>query len=260
MRHLRILLKIMKMSLVREMGHRVHFFLSTLGGIFGMILTFIVPLVVVEKSGLIAGEWTRENMIVLISIFNFINAVDLSFFHSLNRLPRRIGMGDLDAVLRKPVSSRFSASIDFFNWDYIPNMIISIIVLGFGLNSIGVQTDFVQIVGFIIALLAGAILFYSLHFMIMILSIWFINAHNLAALFHVVRRSASYPTEIFGRVLFLLFASLIPIAFVATFPARVILDNNLILVFGIVFLSIIFWVISQKVWKFALKSYSSASS
>lgn len=260
MKYFKILKTIMRVSLVREMEHRLHFSLSTFGSILGTLLTFVVPLIIVKQSGYLGGKWDQDSMVILLSIFAVVNGIDSSLFHSLNMLPARIAIGQLDSALRTPLNGQFAASIEFFNWDFVPSVFIGIFGVLYGINRASLSIDLFMILGLILAVIAGSVVFYSLHFLTMVLGFWFMNADNLAALFHVFRRSSSYPTETYGKFVSIAFTFFIPLAFVAAVPSRVVIDHSLFLTFITIAVAVLLFLITTLAWKQAFRQYTSASS
>jgi ABC-type uncharacterized transport system permease subunit len=72
-----------------------------------------------------------------------------------------------------------------------------------------------------------------------------------------------YPTDIFSKYLLGFFNSFLPIAFLATVPAKIITQGfqfNLALIVKAVIINLIFLIISRLIFKWGLSNYSSASS
>jgi ABC-2 type transport system permease protein len=79
--------------------------------------------------------------------------------------------------------------------------------------------------------------------------------------FEGVFRIAKYPTDIFGKPFKIILSYVLPISFIATFPAKSLLGilswQNII--FSLFFTATLLFF-SLKFWNFALRRYSSASS
>ncbi|MBN2015938.1 ABC-2 family transporter protein [Candidatus Dojkabacteria bacterium] len=250
----------MKISLLRELEHRVHFVFSTFGSIFGIILIYVIPILILEKTGYIAGRWNQLDIVIISSCFAIISSLDSSFFHTLDFLPEQIAKGELDYSLRIPLDSQFSSSVKFFNWDHVPNFFIGILGVIYALAVGNYKLNLLIISSFILALISGIVIFYCLHKIIMILSFWLIGADNLAALFHVIRRSSNIPTEVFGKSLLFIFTYFIPIVFITTYPAIIIKDSISYVSLISALVAILLFIFTRKFWLLGLKSYSGASS
>jgi ABC-2 type transport system permease protein len=114
---------------------------------------------------------------------------------------------------------------------------------------------------FIILFTSGLLIFYSIFFAFSATNVWFIKLENLHHLFDSIKDIGKRPVDIFKNRLLLFFSYFLPVGYIATFPAKALLGE--ISFFKVVMgpvLTIVFFFLSQKFFKFALKHYSSASS
>jgi ABC-2 type transport system permease protein len=97
--------------------------------------------------------------------------------------------------------------------------------------------------------------------MMMTLGIWLVRVENLWVLSDVFVQVARFPTDIFDQILRRLFTYILPIAFLATIPTKTLLGKLEpgFIIFA-TFWALGFFLFSRFFWRFALKSYASASS
>ena len=116
-------------------------------------------------------------------------------------------------------------------------------------------------IGFVLLIIFGVAIFYSLFFMFTTLTFWLQRVFNLEEFLTSVLNFGKAPVQVFTQGFLLFFIFIVPVAFVATFPTQVLLGKSgweLVLFGGI--MALIFLFLSNKFWNFALKHYSSASS
>jgi len=107
----------------------------------------------------------------------------------------------------------------------------------------------------------GLIIVYSIWFSTLMLVFWLGNIDNIHHLFRPVYEVVRIPTNITGAVLKPILTYLIPLAFVATIPAQSLIGKlqPWLIVYGLGAAALLLWL-SHRLWRFALKHYTSASS
>ena len=113
----------------------------------------------------------------------------------------------------------------------------------------------------LLMLLAGGLILYSLWFLIAATSIWFVKTWNATEVLRAVLASGRYPIAAYPAPLRLLFTLVIPVAFLTTVPAEVVLGraNAPMLWLGLG-LAVGFFITARQFWLYALRHYTSASS
>ena len=102
---------------------------------------------------------------------------------------------------------------------------------------------------------------YSLWFLIAATSIWFVKTWNATEVLRALLASGRYPLSAYPPALRLLFTLVLPVAFLTTVPAQVLLGQAAmpILLAGLA-LALLFFAAARAFWLFALRFYTSASS
>ena len=97
--------------------------------------------------------------------------------------------------------------------------------------------------------------------MLMTTGIWLVRVDNLWVLGDTVMQVARYPLDIYSSGLQRILTFIVPLAFLATIPARQLKDgfDPLMLALGVCW-ALGFLIISRLFWNFALSHYGSASS
>jgi len=143
----------------------------------------------------------------------------------------------------------------------LPEIILGLSIVFWAAVQSGSTFSFYSLFVFIISLLIGFIILYSVWFLIAASSIWFVKTWNATEVLRALLAAGRYPISAYPVILRFIFTLLLPVAFLTTFPAEAILGelNFNILFFGLI-LSSLFLFFSRLFWKFALKHYTSASS
>jgi ABC-2 type transport system permease protein len=114
---------------------------------------------------------------------------------------------------------------------------------------------------FLVVFVSGLIMAYAVSMILTTLSFWLLNATPLPDLAQQIVQMSGRPYQIFGGMWKVIFLMVVPLAFMVTFPAQILLGE---LVWWWVPASIVlagvFLYASHKFWNLGLKHYSSASS
>lgn len=256
MKVVRLWLQVMRISLSSMLAYRMDVVLRTLGMVVMIAVMVFVLGLPFENVDEIAG-WKRYEVLVVLGFYYVSSGLAWVLFRrGLSRLEWRINSGRLDDVLLKPVSSRFLLAFLASEVDRIGDIIVGgyLITQAFVLSD--TNFEFVNLVVAVFSLVGGLGVVFGIFLMANTLSFWTTEAymdHVVSPLIVV----SKYPVDIWGRAKSILYWVL-PVGFVSTVPASILLDK-LDIWWGWVSLLIgIFWVfISGKFWGFGVKNYSS---
>lgn len=225
----------------------------------GLALIFIELIFGQVKA--IAG-WSKDEVFLLIAVQTlFTGFMWMLVLENLGYFSHYIRHGDLDFVLLKPLNPRFFVSTRYFDSAQYGRMVASVFLILVLLGRLGVQPDIGQWLLFILLFALGFFIFYNLFFLITTTLFWLINVFNMTDLFDNIVSSANYPVYIFQGSLRFFFIYIIPMAFIATFPAQALLGQiGWEKLWLALFLGVVTFLASEWFWRFALKHYQSASS
>lgn len=261
MKHLKIIALLLRNSLMSHLEYRFSFIMWSITSILWIMLTLISIEFIFGHVNSIAG-WTKNQMLLIATVFGIFSSIMWMFFlPSAINITKLVRKGTLDFYLLKPIGNRFLLSTNQFSLDNFPRACILVLIM-FGLiDSMGLKISFLSWIQFILFLLIGLGIFYNIFFTAAVTSIWFIDIFNLEDLYANILNVGRLPTHIFEGFTKLSFMFILPVMFVATFPAQILLGTADITmaITGLVIL-IISSLGSQWFWRFALKHYSSASS
>lgn len=212
------------------------------------------------KSEMYAG-WSKSQTYLVIGIWNVLNYIGWSLFSTnLLYLESKVIEGKFDYILLKPLSSSFYASFsDFFITNFITAisgfiLIFYYIIVEWG--SISFLNVLVGIVGICVALL----IWYAIYLFFASFTI----SHPRNGILSIAKELlglTKYPIDVFGSSLSVVFYTAIPIAFLTTVPANIMIGRFSygFIIVGFAF-GILLLFIANLFWKWNVKRYSSASS
>jgi len=261
-RYLRIYWLLIKFSAILETTYRLNFLVECIVEIGYFIITIVGLNILYANVRSLAG-WNYSQMLVLVGLNMIFSEIllGLSYIYNLRRLPAQVANGDLDLVLTKPINSQFAASLWRPYFALIPSVLTGLIVIKIGFNAGGFILNPLYLIPFILIFVSGLVIAYSFSVICCTLTFWWTNASPLPDLAQEIVLMSGRPYQIFEGFWKYLFLLLIPLAFMTTFPAQILMGElHWWWVPTSIILAAIFLKCSNLFWNFGLKHYSSASS
>jgi ABC-2 type transport system permease protein len=208
------------------------------------------------------GDWTWPEVLMVVALFTLFSGIMEALLRpNVGAVLDQIRDGTFDFVLTKPINVQFIASLRNVVVWRLSDVLIGLGLIAYALAQMHIVPSVAQIALFVSMLLAATLIVYSLWLSMVSLAFWFVRLDNFTELFYGFYEAGRYPVSIYRGVVRVVLTFIVPIAFVTTFPASVLLgriDQTMIAV-GFALAAILF-VVSNRVWNFAIRHYSSASS
>ncbi|MFW9262976.1 ABC transporter permease [Nostoc sp. CALU 546] len=258
-RYLKVLRLFWGAAIAAELEYRINFFIATLsslgnvaGSLFGLFLFY--------RTGYTFSGWSWEAALVVLGIFTLLQGFSATFLASnLNRIVRHVQEGTLDFILLKPIRSQFWLSTHTLSPWGMPDLVFGGIIIGYAGQRLGVGIDS-YLLG-VLPLLFSLVILYSLWFMLGATSIWFVKIYNVTEVLRGLLDAGRYPIAAYPTAYRFFFTFVIPVAFLTTVPAQVLLGRSEISwLIGAAILAVALFFVSTWFWRFALRFYTSASS
>jgi len=258
-RYFRVLTLFWETAIAAELEYRINFLLaalSSLGGLAGSLF----GLFLFYRTGYTFQGWGWEQALVVLGLFTLLQGFSSTFLApNLNRIVRHIQQGTLDFVLLKPISSQFWLSTHTLSPWGIPDLLFGLIVIGYAGSRLGLQVN--DYLLSLVPISFGFVILYSLWFMLGAMSIWFVKIYNVTEVLRGLLEAGRFPMAAYPATYRFFFTFIVPVAFLTTVPAEVILGRGeWIWAAGAGLLAIALFIASSAFWRFALRFYTSASS
>jgi len=262
-RYIEIYSIMLRNSLIREMSFKANFVLWMVVEVLwfcGQIVFFSIIFGQVDRI----GDWSKWEVVLLVGTHQMIAQLFQAFFFvNVANIPELVRTGKLDSLLVLPVDSQFAVSTKQFGLDSVINAALGGVVVCVSLVQLGVVPNPMSILLYLVALLFGIAVHYSIMLSLAAVSFWIIRAQGLVYGYFNFLNIARYPDVIYPWLFRIVFGWVIPVVIIANIPARLLikpLGQPLWLMFHLVIASTIVFGLSRAFWRFALRHYSSASS
>lgn len=261
MRYFKLWLNFFKMSGMADLEYRLNLVLRVVGDFAWYLAQLSIFEVLYLHAPSISG-WDVHGMRVFMATLFLTDVVFMILFsENMDGMSSFVKKGDLDLYLTKPVNSQFMVSVRKVAVAYFGNMVLVLGYLVWAIRALPQPISMWQLVSFILVYLFGLITLYSIRFMFATLAVFLHDAGNIQFVWYQLYRLGTRPDPIYPGALRLLVFTILPVAFFASVPSRVLvegLDWRLLTAAPIMALGLL--ALSHFWWNFALRRYSSASS
>lgn len=260
-RYLSLLALFARSSLQVALEYRANFVVSLLQSSFWLVWGVVGTLVFFRFAGTLGG-WTLPQVLLVVGLFRiFEGVIDGVMRPNITRIVEHIQKGTLDFVLLKPVDSQFMASLRQLNLMTIPDFLVGAALIGYGLWAERHLPSPLELLAFAGLLVCGTLIAYSLWMLLTTTAFWLVRVENIAELLTAIYETGRFPVSAFGTAIRIALTFVVPIAFLTTFPAAALLGTLEPIYLALApLMAGLLLLASRAYWRFALRSYTSASS
>lgn len=247
--------------MLNEMQYRVNFFIQLLQS-FISVATGLIGLSLVFGQVTNLAGWSRSELLAVMGVHLLMGGVIRSVIQpNMERLMEDVRSGTLDFALTKPADAQTLVSVREFRFWQLVDVLVGLVVIGVAFYQLKGVLDVLQFLGFLAALIMGAIMLYCVWLMVTSISFWVIRVQEISNLFEGLYAAGRWPVGIYPSWLRTGLTFLVPVAFAVTVPAEVLTNRltgtSLLFAFGMTF---VFIILARGLWLLGLSNYSGASS
>lgn len=253
----------LKNRFMERMVYRFNFFLMAVGVVVQMLLTLAFVRVIYGFIDNLSG-WNYDQALLVVASYMIVEGVLWATCAFLYSITLQVRAGTLDILMVKPMDTQLLVSISMGDPEDWARVATAFVVFFYASSALGlsVLAFAVNSMLYLYLIFCACVILYSITLLIRTLSFWLTEGGNLWSIVDTITKTSQYPTDIFfQKFVRIFFSSVIPVAFLATVPAKVfIFGPNLRLILGSTILAIFFFAVSRRFWLFGLNHYTSASS
>jgi ABC-2 type transport system permease protein len=265
LKHLRLIFSFAKFSLIGELAFRSNFLLKILVELIwlGILLTFFRT--IFGKTSNVAG-WSDNEFLFFVGIYYALEGfVETFFLENCVEFSELVRSGNLDFCLLKPIDPQFFITLRRVDWSTAPKMVLGFIMVVIAVLEIGQPIEPWKIPVFFSLFLCGCSLAYSFLLFLTSLSVWMIRNQSLMEVWWLFTNLMRYPRQIYDSELALpirlVFGFVIPALLAVSIPVEFAVKKvSTELVLFMIFISVVYFLISRMFFNYSLKHYRSASS
>ncbi len=233
-------------------------------GAFGFLMKQFVGIVflsvVFQRIPNLNG-WSFWELVFIYGFAQIPRGLDHFLLDFMWRMSRDIIRdGSFDRYLLRPVDPVFQLSAEYIHIDGVGEVLIGAILVILAAGKTGIRTTVSGVLLFLIAVIAGTLIFSSLKLICASVAFFISNSYELLYLVHNMSDYGEYPVSIYSSVIRVIISYIIPFALTAFFPASYFLGRDLLLhSIGVeVLVSAVLCVVSYRFFLFGCSKYQSA--
>ncbi len=249
-----------------QMQYRASFALQVAGSFLGNALELVALLIVFSRFHDIAG-WSVGEVTLLYALSAISFALHEMIMAGFDEVSYAIQQGEFDRVLVRPVTPFVQTLAADFQMRRIGRVLQGVVALGIAVSRGHIHWDAGKIVYFPVVILSGVLLFSALTLLGATLCFWTVERSEAINIFTYGGAFMSdYPISIYAGWLRGLMIFVVPLAFVAYFPALYFLDRTAasgvppFVPFLTPFVAVAFFALAWRVWEWGVRHYQSAGS
>lgn len=225
----------------------------------GLFFVFIFSLFRLTPN--LAGYDFASAMLIF-ATYNIVDVItQVFFFRGFYQLQTLIRLGRFDPILTYPVSPLFYIAFRSFDLIDLATLVPVFVLLWWAVTHIAIAITFVHTLFYLLLLLNGLLLTLSFCILFGSLTFWTDELEHVWFFYRSTMRSGRYPIQIFRQPIRFVFTWIIPIGLVITFPVQAFLGIlSWQFMVGAFCFSIFFFYCTLRVWRYAIRHYSSVSS
>jgi ABC-2 type transport system permease protein len=257
---LRIALLHLRVGVMTDLQYRVNFALQVLQSLLQLTVGLVVLALVYSHTTELNG-WSQSELLAVLGVQIVVGGFIRALIQpNMMRLTEEVRDGKLDHALTKPVDAQMLVSVRQVEIWQAVDVLAGGAVIAVALVRLEGNLGLLDVLGFAVALVFGAVLLYCFWMLLATLAFWVVNLWHLPDLFEGVFQTGRWPVGIYPTWLRFGVTFLVPIAFAVTVPAEAVTARlewqTLAFAAG---LALVFFAITRWFWRFGLRNYTGAS-
>lgn len=249
-----------QLGALNELQYRVNFWVQLVNSALNLGTGLIAIAVVYNQTDTLGG-WTSAQLLAVLGVHVLIGGFLRTFVvPNMWSLIRDVQEGTLDYTLTRPADSQLIVSVRQINiWSLI-DVALGFGVVGWALAEMQAQPSAESLVAFLVTLVCGAAIVYSIWLAAVTIAFKAIDIGDLMQILNGVYEAGRWPVTIYPLWLRGSLTAIIPLAFAITVPAEIISQRVewwwLAAAVGVAGLAL---AVSRLIWRWGVHNYSGAS-
>jgi len=256
----RLMWSYFRIGAMNELQYRANFFMQVLQSLVALATGLIGLSLVFAHTTELRG-WSRPELLAVMGVHVLMGGVIRATIQpNMERLMGDVQEGTLDFALTKPADSQIMVSVrEIRIWQTV-DIVMGLVLLSVAVYQLQAWVSISAVLGFVAALLLGAMTIYSFWLMLTTGAFWIVRMEQVVELFQGVYQAGRWPVGIYPGWLRTVLTFLVPIAFAVTVPAEALTGRlTWRTLMGAALLSLTLMVVARIVWRTGLRRYSGAS-
>jgi ABC-2 type transport system permease protein len=251
-------------SLRAQMQYRANFAILVVMGLVYQLTGFVFLWVILPRFEALAG-WTLGEVAFLYGLRLLAHGVYGLLFNAIQRISRMTRRGELDRYLVRPLPLLIQILAERVHVPGIGDLLGGVVLFLAAQALVGIDWSPLALVYLALAVAGGCLVEAALRLAINTLAFRFLEVGSLSFFVdNLIGNFGNYPLRIYGQTAQFLLTFVLPVAFVAYFPATVLLGRtgelsvHPALAYGAPLVGIVAFAVTYRFWRGEIRHYQSA--
>jgi ABC-2 type transport system permease protein len=259
--YLRLYFLIEAQYIKSQMQYRADFIISSVGMFFSSLATLSVFVVLFNSIPSLAG-WSLMEMVFIYAFYMIAISPMQILFDAIWWIRYKVQSGEFIKYYFRPMNIMFYFMSERFDIKGLTQLVVGIILLAYSSIRLGLVWSPGKLAALVVAIVSASLVLISIAVMAGSSAFWLVNSYPVLALAWKVREFAPYPMSIFDGIFRFAFTFILPIGFIAFYPAQFFLRPAEIspVVYLTPVIGIVLFALMYKIWDLGVNSYSGTGS
>ncbi len=260
-RYIRLYFLIEVQYIKSRMQYRADFIISSVGMFFSSLATLAVFVVLFDSIPNLAG-WSLMEMVFIYAFYMLATSPMQILFDATWTLRDKVQTGEFIKYYFRPLNIMFYFMSERFDIKGLTQLVLAIILLAYSSVQMGLDWSVGKVLALGIAVFSASLVLIAIAVIAGSAAFWIVNSFPVLALAWKVREFAPYPMTIFDGIFRFAFTFILPIGFIAFYPAQFFLRPAEIspVVYLTPVVGVALFALMYKVWELGVNSYSGTGS
>lgn len=259
--YLDIYRKILLQDLKSKMSYRADFVISNIGMIVSNLVGFVTFYILFQNFPSING-WTMYEMLFLYGFALVALTPVQCFFDNNWNLRYAVKTGDFIKYCFRPINIFFYYISEVFDVKGLGQLAFGVGTLVYAWRHLAIPVTAATIAQTVLFLIAASLFMIAIMNFAAATCFWIQNSGYIMVIMFRFKDFAKYPASIFNTVFRIIFTFVIPIAFIAYYPALVVLRPASVPLLSWLspLIGLVFFYLSYRFWLLGARKYDGTGS
>lgn len=206
-------------NLLSLMSYRLDFIIRNTCNLILILASLGVVGLVYENVESIKG-WRFEQVLVIYALTSMSRSLFHLFCINVVSIGTYVRQGDLDRILLRPVNPLFQLVADYLDNDDWGELVLGIGLLAYSFRQAGLPLDFRTVLWVLVIAVCGSAIYFAIHLAFSTSGFWIVQNKPIEQMAWELDRFTTYPVTVYAPALRFVLTWLIPLGFVAFYPAE----------------------------------------
>lgn len=230
---------------------------------------WIISMLVREASGFVGilaiagvtgglGSWNLYEICMLFAMCAVIEAAGQAFFDCVWSIDSMIRRGEMDVFLTRPASPFIQMLGQRMHFQAVLSMMVYIGIFVWAAGQDGLQIGGKQVILLAEYVIFGTMINSGIYTIFNSLNFWIVQGEDIAVLVQTCREFVKYPLQVFPAVIRGFFTFILPLGFVAYYPAMALFGKTeLPVTLLLPVVAAVVFLLASAVWRLGIRGYNS---